>query len=191
MRTTTNGTRCAVQSFLDWMPAALLGHSLRVASYAGLIAAQMGLSAARRSALRVAALTHDVGKLSVPTGVLSKGASLTAAEFAVVRGHAVVSFEMLSKVSFSGALEQVPAIAVSHHEWADGQGYPRAASILWIPLEGRILAVADVFDALTAPDRPYRRALSSRRALVLLRRGSGSHFDPEVVAAALAVARAN
>jgi len=127
----------------------------------------------------MAAPMHDVGKIAVPDSVLLKPGPLNSAERAVMETHAEIGRELLA-----GSGEELPELAATitwtHHERFDGGGYPRGLRSEGIPLEGRIAAVGDVFDALTH-DRVYRPAMSVEEAVDLMRRASGAHFDPEVL----------
>ncbi len=159
------------------------GHILRMAHYSRHIARCMGLSVVQQDLLLAAAPMHDVGKVGTPDNILLKPGKLTEAEFAIMKQHAVIGFEILS--SSSSPLMQVAAeIAHSHHEKFDGSGYPRGLVGEAIPLFGRIVAVADVFDALTST-RPYKKAWSIEEATQLLLDGKGKHFDPACVDAFL------
>ncbi|MCX7624584.1 MAG: HD-GYP domain-containing protein [Thermomicrobium sp.] len=155
------------------------GHSVRVAHLAALIARELGLPPERERILYQAGILHDIGKIAIPDAVLQKPGRLTAEEFALVREHPVRSWEIARHVrSFAPML---PAIRW-HHERLDGSGYPDGLRGEEIPLDARILVVADVFDALTSV-RPYRAALSVTEALEFLRQEAGSRLDPQCVAA--------
>lgn len=155
------------------------GHILRMAHYSRHIARCMGLSVAQQDLLLAAAPMHDIGKVGTPDMILLKPGKLTEAEFVIMKQHAGIGFEILS--SNSSPLMQVAAeIAHTHHEKFDGSGYPRALVGEAIPLFGRIVAVADVFDALTS-ERPYKKAWTIEQATQLLMDGKGKHFDPACV----------
>ena len=139
------------------------GHSHRVAALAGAAAERLGLPA-DRGFLR-AALLHDIGKLGVSNRILDKPGPLDPQEWAAVRSHPLRTHELLTRVP---ALREHAAIASAHHERLDGSGYPHGLSGDELPLEARVLAVADVYEALTAT-RPYRAAIASEDALALLR----------------------
>jgi len=155
------------------------GHTGRVTALARAIAHQMGWSEEQLSSLEIGALLHDVGKIGVADAILRKPGPLSAAEYAEIKMHPEVGRRMLQGIAY---LESAIPGVLYHHERYDGQGYPAQLSGPEIPLAGRIMAVADAFDAMTS-DRPYRRAMSPQAALAELERGAGTQFDPEVVAA--------
>lgn len=154
-------------------------HIQRMAHYSHLIAGRLGLSVDDRQLILQAAPMHDVGKIGIPDFILLKPAALTMEEFAVMKTHAALGFELL-KESESRILQAAATIAISHHEKYDGSGYPYGVVGDAIPLFGRVVAVADVFDALTS-ERPYKKAWSTERAMDYLRDGAGGHFDPACV----------
>ncbi|MBX5474650.1 MAG: HD-GYP domain-containing protein [Thermoleophilia bacterium] len=158
-------------------------HSRRMSCLAGLIACKLGLGKECCDAIRLTSLLHDIGKLAVPDRILLKPGPLTKAQRAVVERHPLVGYELLAG-SGSSLLDTAAVVALTHHERFDGGGYPRRLARFQIPLEGRIAAVADVFDALIT-DQPYRPRLSVDEAVATIRRGSGSRFDPEVIDAFL------
>ena len=162
-------------------------HVERMSSYCGLIARQMGLPSARCTLVQQAGQLHDVGKVSIPDGILFKPGKLTPAEFEVMKGHAVAGHMMLSG-SESQVVQLGAQIALTHHERWDGAGYPAHLSGEEIPLEGRIAAVADVFDALTSR-RSYRAAFPLDVALRTLNIENVSHFDPKVLFGFMAAIR--
>jgi len=155
------------------------GHTGRVTALARAIAHQMGWSEEQLSSLEIGALLHDVGKIGVADAILRKPGPLSEAEYADIKTHPEVGRRMLQGISY---LESAIPGVLYHHERYDGQGYPEQLSGSEIPLAGRIMAVADAFDAMTS-DRPYRRAMSPEAAIPELERGAGTQFDPEVVAA--------
>lgn len=156
-------------------------HILRMAHYSKHIAKQLGLPIAQIDILLEAAPMHDVGKVGTPDLILLKPGKLTEAEFSIMKQHAVIGFEILNSSS-SEVLKVAAEIALSHHEKFDGTGYPQSWKGKDIPLFARIVAVADVFDALTS-ERPYKKAWSIEQASQLLRDNSGTHFDPDCVEA--------
>jgi len=156
-------------------------HSERVQDVAVWIARQLGLAGERLEVVRVAALLHDLGKQGVSDEVLYKPEKLTAIERAEMDTHAAHTQNILDRIVYPAALRDVPRIAAWHHEKLDGTG-PFAIPGDQVPLESRILSVADAFDALMSP-RPYREALSPRRALLILENGQDVDWDERVVAA--------
>jgi hypothetical protein len=151
-----------------------LGHGERVAALAILIGQEMRLSSTRLRGLAAGALLHDVGKIGIPDSVLHKPGRLSTEEFAVIQEHPARGDVMLG-ASFSGRVEC--AVIRHHHERWDGAGYPDGLAGEAIPLEARIAAVADVYDALRS-NRAYRSAWSSEEAVALIQQDAGSHFDP-------------
>lgn len=162
------------------------GHPERVGVLSGALAAELGLSASSVWAIQVAAPLHDVGKLALCNHVLEKPGPLTTTERAMTRRHTLLGAAALS-VAESPLLRLAAEIALGHHERWDGRGYPRRLGGTSIPLTARIVAVADVFDALTH-ERSYKRAWSVAEALNEVVRESGRQFDPDVVAALLRIA---
>jgi PAS domain S-box-containing protein len=156
-------------------------HTQRVGRTAGLLAERLGLDQERCLLVRHAAPLHDVGKVGIPDSILLKPGRLSPSEWETVRGHAAAGARILSGSS-SQLLQLAEEIAASHHEWWDGNGYPFGLAGEEIPLSGRIVAVADVFDALTH-DRPYKQAWSVADSVHELHRLIGVQFDPTVVAA--------
>jgi hypothetical protein len=154
-------------------------HVERMADYCGLIAARLGWSDEEVERLRAAAPMHDVGKVAVPDEILLKPGPLTPDERAIMEHHTTVGHEMLAGSS-SAEIQLAATIALTHHEHFDGRGYPQGLAGDDIPLAGRIVAVADVFDALTS-DRVYRPALPVEDALRILHDGHGRQFDPQVL----------
>jgi PAS domain S-box-containing protein/putative nucleotidyltransferase with HDIG domain len=160
-------------------------HTERVGHVAARLALELGLPAGQVTLLRQAAPLHDVGKLAIPDCILLKPGRLTAEEFDVMKTHAELGARLLSSGS-SRVLQTAAVIAATHHERWDGVGYPKGLAGDAIPLVGRIVAVADVFDALTH-DRPYKEAWPIERACAEIERSAGGQFDPRVVAAFLAL----
>lgn len=155
------------------------GHSVRVARFATTIAAAVGLDEARTEGVEYAALLHDLGKIGISRSVLSKAEPLTEDEYDRIREHPRIGAHILESIPFLDAVR--PAVE-GHHQWIDGRGYGGESRADGLPLEARILAVADSFDAMTA-DRPYRAALSLEQAVDELRNCSGTQFDEQVVEA--------
>ena len=158
-------------------------HIQRMAHYSALIARQLEQAEDFCTKILLAAPMHDVGKLGIPDHILMKPGRLTTEEFEQMRRHPLIGYDIL-KDSSSPVIGMAAVIALTHHEKFDGSGYPHGARGEDIPLEGRIVAVADVFDALTS-SRPYKPAWSLEAAEHFLREGRGSHFDPMCVDALL------
>jgi putative nucleotidyltransferase with HDIG domain len=176
------------ESFIETLAATIdakspftAGHSKRVAIYASRLARAVGLSPELVEKARFAGLLHDIGKISIPDAVLNKPARLSDEEFALMKSHAHWTHEILRKISFARSLRDIPAVAASHHERLDGRGYPTGATLSQLPLLARILAIADVYDALTSIDRPYRKAATPKEGLEILRREKGASLDPQLV----------
>jgi putative two-component system response regulator len=156
-------------------------HVWRVARISALLAGQLGLPSAEVELILRAARLHDVGKIGIPDGILLSPRKLTPAEFQVVQNHTTLGAELLSG-SQSRLIQLAETIALTHHEHWDGNGYPQGLAGEEIPLPGRILAVADVYDALTH-DRPHRRAFAPVDAMRKIRKLSATQLDPAVVQA--------
>jgi diguanylate cyclase (GGDEF)-like protein/putative nucleotidyltransferase with HDIG domain len=158
-------------------------HVYHVREYAVALAERLHLSPEELEAVKIAALLHDIGKLGVPEHILGKPGKLTSDEFEIIKSHVTVGALILEPVRFPWPV--VP-IVLSHHERWDGNGYPNGLSGEAIPIGGRIVALADVFDALTST-RPYRTAMPREKAIEFIRGGSGTQFDPRVVEAFIAI----
>lgn len=156
-------------------------HTQRVGRSAGLLAEELGLADEDAELIRRSAPLHDIGKLGVPDAILLKPGKLTTEEFGVMKGHAEIGARILGR-SVSAVLQSGELIAGSHHERWDGSGYPAGLRGDAIPVAGRIVALADVFDALTH-ERPYKPAWPIDRAVAEIRRVAGHQFDPDVVRA--------
>ncbi len=159
------------------------GHQRRVANLACAIARQMGLSADQIDGIRMGGVIHDLGKIAVPAEILSKPTRLTDIELSLIKTHPQAGYEMLNKIEFPWPIAQMVR---QHHERMDGSGYPQGLSGENILLEARILAVADVVEAI-ASHRPYRPARGIDKALDEISRNKGKRYDPEVVDACLHV----
>jgi HD-GYP domain-containing protein (c-di-GMP phosphodiesterase class II) len=151
-------------------------HLMRSHEYAVAIARRVAPEAAEGSALRYGAILHDVGIVGVPPRILSKPGPLTGEEWELMRRHPVLGGEILRAAEH---LAPAASIVELHHERWDGEGYPHGLRGSQIPVEARIFAVADAFDAMTT-DRPYRSARSPSEAVIEIERVSGSQFDPEI-----------
>jgi putative nucleotidyltransferase with HDIG domain len=153
-------------------------HSERVAALSHRIALELGLSADEQQTAQLAALLHDVGKIAVPDSILNKTGRLTPAEFEEMKKHPQHGAEILANIQSPSITAVLPGVKYHHERW-DGGGYPEGLSGERIPLLGRLLGVADFYDALTSV-RPYRDAMSTEDAIDLVRKGSGTHFDPRI-----------
>jgi cyclic di-GMP phosphodiesterase len=151
-------------------------HIERMSRYSGMLARRAGIGDDRADLIRVASAMHDVGKLGVPDGILLKPARLTPVEFEVVKQHAEFGYRMLSR-SQQPLVSLAATIALTHHERWDGSGYPEGTAGEDIPLEGRITAIADVFDALMSR-RVYKSAFPLDQTVELMLEGRGTQFDP-------------
>jgi putative two-component system response regulator len=164
---------------IDLHDSPTAAHVNRMAAIAAFLAATLGLDADRVELMRAAAPMHDVGKIGTPAEILRKPGPLNAAERTEMERHTVVGHQIFAH--FESELSRLAAtIALTHHERFDGSGYPRGLTGEEIPLEGRITAVADVFDALLT-DRSYRSAMSTDEAVAVIEEGRGTHFDPRIV----------
>jgi putative nucleotidyltransferase with HDIG domain len=152
-------------------------HAERVTLFAIEIARELGLPAPDTPEVEFGFLLHDVGKLAIPDSILFKPGPLTTEERAMMSRHTIVGAEIMRDIEF---LAEASKVVRSHHERWDGNGYPDGLAGEEIPLNARVFAVADVFDALTT-NRPYRVALSFEQARSMIEEESGSHFDPQVV----------
>jgi len=155
------------------------GHSVRVAAYSEAMGKQLGLPPEVLDIVHRACLVHDLGKIAVDENILSKRDRLSTMEREKMVMHPLIGESILRPIAMLGPL--LPGVR-SHHEHFDGTGYPDGLAGEAIPIEARIMAVADAFDAMTS-NRPYRQALPEEEALAELRRNAGTHFDPRVVAA--------
>jgi putative two-component system response regulator len=161
-------------------------HTHRVGELACRMATHLGVDCDHVELIRQTAPLHDVGKIGISDTILLKPGRLTPEEFAVMKTHTIIGAQLLS-AGQSPFMRMAEVIALSHHERFDGNGYPNGLTGDDIPLEGRIVSVADVFDALTH-ERPYKRAWSPQEALDEIQKGAGTQFDPDVVKAFLEVA---
>ena len=177
-------------------------HIIRVASYARELARQMGLPDEFVEIIYMTAPLHDIGKIGIPDSILLKHGELTSEETRVMEQHCSIGYHILTtdvahdhhpgewpgdgngtaRRTGNPLLDMAASIALAHHERWDGRGYPNGLAGDRIPLEARIVTLADVYDALTS-DRPYKRALSEKHTVEVLEGGPGSHFDPQVYAA--------
>ena len=181
------------ESFIDTLAASVdardkitAGHSLRVKLYSVLIARKMGLSDKDVSLIEKAAILHDIGKIGIMDSVLQKEGKLTPEEYAHIQEHARITHDILDKIHMSKDFKIITEIACSHHEKYNGMGYYRGLAGNDIPLGGRVLAVADVFDAITSK-RHYRDRMPIGNVINILLKDSGTHFDKSIVDVFLAI----
>ncbi|KKL64643.1 hypothetical protein LCGC14_2162920 [marine sediment metagenome] len=166
---------------LDLRDNVTYGHAQRVSQLASVVAWQMGLRKEEVRRIEKAAILHDIGKIGVADGVLSKPGALDEGEWEEMKRHPELGYQILLGIDF---LKEAAQIVHAHHERQDGSGYPRGLKDDEIPLGARIFAVVDAYDAMTS-QRPYRKAITHREAVEQIIRNSGSQFDPQVVRAFL------
>jgi len=171
------GTLEALSKALEMRDHEVEGHSRRVVQYTVALAKRMNVPEAQMVPLIRGALLHDIGKIGIPDAILRKPGPLDEEEWAIMRQHPRIGYEMLKQIDF---LKQAVPIILHHHERYDGTGYPAGLVEEKIPLGARIFAVADTYDAITS-DRPYRKGREHRAAIEEIRKGCGTQFDPLVV----------
>lgn len=154
-------------------------HLRRIGQYSVLIADKMGVAGKDIESLRYAAPMHDIGKVGIPDRILTKKGKLSRSEFALMKTHTLIGARILAG-SNSDILQMAYNIAISHHEKWNGRGYPCSLKGNDIPLEGRIVALCDFFDALTS-NRPYRNAFPADTVIDMIKKERGRHFDPRIV----------
>ncbi len=155
-------------------------HLERIGHYSSLLAAKLGWTAPRRMLMLDAAKMHDIGKLGIPDSILDKPGRLTAEEFKAIEKHTEIGNRILAG-SKSTLLQLAASIALIHHEKFNGEGYPAGLSGKEIPVEGRIVAIADVFDALMT-ERAYKEPYPLEMTVAIMRKSSGTHLDPDLLA---------
>ena len=182
-----------LSSFVDTLSASIdardkitSGHSKRVTMYTMLICDKLNFDDKQKEIIRQAALLHDIGKIGIRDSVLQKEGKLTDEEYAHIQQHVQITHDILSKIYFSNENKDVATIASSHHEKFNGSGYFRKLKGENIPLGGRILAVSDVFDAITSKSH-YRSKMPVEKAIGILIKDSGTHFDKKMTDAFLSV----
>ena len=161
------------------------GHERRVGDLAAAIGAELGFDERRQQGLRIAGYLHDIGKIAAPAEILAKPGRLSPVEFELIKGHCAKGYEILSTVDFPWP---VALVALQHHERMDGSGYPQGLKGEQITLKARIVAVADVVEAMSS-HRPYRPARGIEKALAEIERGKGTAFDADVTDACLRLFR--
>ncbi len=154
-----------------------MGHSNRVAKYSQLIAEQMGLTYQKIRSIYTGSMLHDIGKIGIPDSILNKPGKLTDSEYSIIKKHPRIGYDILHDLK---EMKPILPIILMHHERIDGTGYPLGCSGDLIPLEVRIVAVADSFDAMLSI-RPYRDRLSMDYAIKELMNHAGTQFDRDVV----------
>ena len=179
LRRTVEGAVAAMGALVETRDPYTAGHERRVTQLAVALAVELGIDGEVLETLSLAGEVHDIGKVAVPAEILTKPGRLTPTEFALIKVHPVAGADILAPVDFGAP---VADIVRWHHERLDGSGYPDGLTRHQIPLEARILAVADVVEAM-ASHRPYRAALGVEAALEEVRRGAGRLYDPDVTAA--------
>jgi putative nucleotidyltransferase with HDIG domain len=172
----------AMASTIDARHPTTAGHTMRVRAYSLAIAEEMGYSPDDLELLNYAALLHDYGKIGVPEAILTKPGKLTDAEYVTMQSHVVHTIEILSKIRFARRFREIPNIAGHHHERVDGRGYPDGLTGEQMHPLSRVMAVADVFDAITSV-RDYRDPADPEKVLEILKKDVGTHFDADCVAA--------
>jgi len=185
LRKAMGGTIQVISSTVEMRDPYTAGHQQRVTTLACTIATEMGLPEDRIEGLRMAGIIHDLGKIAVPAEILSKPGEITEAEFGIIKSHPQVGNDILKDIEFPWPIAQ---IVYQHHERMDGSGYPQGLSGEDILMEARILAVADIVEAM-ASHRPYRPALGIDVALEEISENKGVLYDPEVVDACLKIFR--
>ncbi len=178
-------TLLALVSALDLRERNTRMHSQRVRDYTLLLADRLGVGEKEKRDIAFGALLHDVGKIAVSDQILLKPEELSETEWHAMHNHPAAGYRIMRRIGF---LREAAEIVHSHHEHYDGTGYPRGLKGNEIPLGARIFMVADVYDALTT-SRPYRTPMSYDESTALIREKSGSHFDPAVAEAFLAIDR--
>ena len=181
LQCTLKQTVGALASTVEMKDPYTAGHQRRVARLASAIARELGLSNEMICAIRMAGLVHDIGKISVPSEILTRPSRLPVLEMNLIKRHVETGYEILQDIEFEWPIARIER---QHHERMDGSGYPRGLSGDDILLEARIIAVADVVEAISS-HRPYRAALGIDKALEELSQNRGTLYDPEVVDACL------
>jgi len=175
----------SIASTIEMRDPYTAGHQRRVAKLAAAIGAELGLPEDRIRGIFLAGLIHDVGKIDIPAEILSKPGKLTSLEMQFIRTHPQAGYEIIKGVEFPWPIAET---ILQHHERLDGSGYPRGLAAEAVIVEARILAVADVTEAMTA-HRPYRAALGLDAALAEIETGKGRLYDPAAVDACIALFR--
>jgi len=181
LRKAMGGTIQAISRIIEMRDPYTSGHQRRVADLARAIATEMGLPKDKIDGIRMAALIHDIGKISVPAEILSKPGRLNKMESKMIKSHPKTGYEILKRVEFPWPIAQ---IILQHHERIDGSGYPSGLQDKEILIEAKIIGVADIIEAMSS-HRPYRPALGIDKALEEISKNRGVLYDPKVVDACL------
>ena len=177
------GTVYAMSKTAEARDSYTAGHQKRVTSISLAIAEEMKLKKKQKDAIKFGAIVHDIGKIQIPSDLLSKPTALTPLEFELIKSHAEIGYQILKDIDFPWPVAE---IAYQHHERLDGSGYPRGLKGRRIRMEARVVAVADVVESISS-HRPYRAALGVDFAINYLPENSGTLFDARVVAACIEV----
>jgi putative nucleotidyltransferase with HDIG domain len=183
LRRAVDGAVLAMSQVVETRDPYTAGHERRVSELATAIASEMGMTGEELTGVRLGSLIHDVGKIAVPAEILAKPGRLNEVEFSLVKQHAQAGYDILAAIEFDWPVAEM---ARQHHERLDGSGYPRALRAADILLEAKILAVADVVEAMSS-HRPYRATLGMPAALAEIREHAGVKFDADVAAACVRV----
>ncbi|MBD3413548.1 MAG: HD domain-containing protein [Candidatus Aminicenantes bacterium] len=177
LRGALGGTIQVIESIVKIRDPFTAGHQRRVADLARSIAKEMGLSVNQIDALRMAGQVHDIGKISVPSEILSKPKRLTETEFELIKSHSREGYDILKNINFPWPVAE---IVLQHHERLDGSGYPDGLKNGQILIEAKVLGVADVVEAMSS-HRPYRASLGKNKALEEIKKNKGILYEPEAV----------
>lgn len=177
LNNTHNATLEAFMVVLDAKDSGTKGHCNRVVEYTTILAKSMGYKGKELDDIKMGAMLHDIGKISIPDSVLFKNGDLNAKQWNIIKTHPQIGFEMVSKINF---FKKAAPIVFHHHEKYDGTGYPKGLKGAEIPRGARIFAIADAFDAMTS-DRPYRASMSLELAREEIIKHAGGQFDPHMV----------
>ncbi len=177
LKETMNATIQTMSKIVEVKDPYTAGHQQRVSQLTTAIAKELNLSQDKIEGIRIASLIHDIGKISVPTEILSKSITLTDIEFSLLKEHSQIGYDILKSIDFSYPVAQ---IILQHHERSNGSGYPNSLKCDKILLEAKIIGIADVVEAISS-HRPYRPALGIDKALEEISKNKGVLYDPEVV----------
>lgn len=181
LKKTMNATIDTMSKIIEAKDPYTSNHQQRVCQLAVPLAQELGLSKDKVEGIRIASLIHDIGKIGLPTEILSKPTTLTDVEFSLIKGHSQIGYDILKSIDFSYPIAQ---IVLQHHERLDGSGYPNKLKGDEIILEAKIIGVADIVEAMSS-HRPYRPALGVDKALEEISKNRGILYDPEIVDACI------